>query len=161
MNLSQEYSPGDPKPLSGYALLLTIFNGLLAAWVVLFARSRQRLPEQVPPGDLALFSVATFKLSRIITKDKVTAVVRAPFTRYQESGGPAEVEETTRGGNQITEAVGELFTCPYCIGQWIASAFMALYVWQPRVARTVASLFAISTGADYLQQAWVAVDKAA
>jgi len=29
------------------------------------------------------------------------------------------------------------------------------------VARMTASLFAIVTGADYLQQAWVAVDKAA
>ena len=161
MNPSQEYSPQDPKPLSGYAVLLMIFNGAVAAVAFIFARSRQRLPRTIPPGDLALLSVATFKLSRLITKDKVTAVVRAPFTRYQEDGGPAEVEETARGGNGVRQAVGELLTCPYCIGQWVATALIALYVWQPRVARTVGSLFAVVTGADFLQQAWVAVDKAA
>jgi hypothetical protein len=32
---------------------------------------------------------------------------------------------------------------------------------QPRLTRAVTTLFAVVTGADYLQQAWVAVDKAA
>ncbi len=138
-----------------------VFNGLVAAGGLWFARSRHRLPPTIPPGDLTLMSVSTFKVSRLITKDKVTAAVRAPFVEYQEDAGPAEVSETTRGGNGLTEAIGELLTCPYCIGQWVATALVALYVWQPRLARTVSSLFAVVTGADFLQQAWVAVDKAA
>ena len=161
MDLNQEYSPNEPKPLGGYAVLLMVFHGLVAAGGLLLARSRHRLPDDIPPGDLALMSVSTFKLSRLVTKDKVTAAVRAPFTRYQEDAGPAEVSERARGQNGLSKAVGELLTCPYCIGQWIATALLALYVWQPRVARTVASLFTVVTGADYLQQAWVAVDKAA
>jgi hypothetical protein len=161
MNVNQGYSPDEPKPLGGYALLLMVFNGLVAVGALLLARSRRRLPHDIPPADLALMSVSTFKLSRLITKDKVTAAVRAPFTRYQEDAGPAEVSERARGQNGVSKAIGELLTCPYCIGQWIATALLALYVWQPRVARTVGSLFTVVTGADYLQQAWVAVDKAA
>lgn len=160
MTPAESYSPEEPKPLGGYAVLLLIFQALVALLALLLMRARKRLPEQVPPGDLALFSVATFKLSRLITKDKVTAAVRAPFTRYQEDAGPAEVSEAARGRG-LHRAVGELLTCPYCIQQWVATVLLGLYVWQPRVARMTASLFAIVTGADYLQQAWVAVDKAA
>src|SRR5947209_19500745 len=113
MKLEHEYSPDAPKPLGGYAVLLMVFNGLVALGGLLLARSRRRLPDDIPAGDLALMSVSTFKLSRLITKDKVTAAVRAPFTRYQEDAGPAEVSERARGQNEISKAGGELLTCPY------------------------------------------------
>lgn len=154
------YSPEDPKPLGGYAILLLVFNALAALIAVAYLNSRRRLPERIPAEDLALLSVGTFKLSRLITKDKVTAAVRAPFTRYEGEAGPAEVSEEPRGSG-LHRAVGELLVCPYCIGQWVATLLLAGYLWQPRLARTVAALFAVVTGADYLQQAWVAVDKAA
>ncbi len=154
------YSPDEPKPLGGYAILLLVFHALVVVLAALRVRSRRRLPESIPVQDMALLSVATFKLSRLITKDKVTAAVRAPFTEYQRPGGPAEVEEKPRGDG-LHRAVGELLVCPYCIGQWLATILLAAYIWQPRLTRTVASLFAIVTGADFMQQLWVAVDKAA
>jgi hypothetical protein len=156
----KSYSPEDPKPLGGYAILLLAFNALAGLIAIAFLNSRRRLPERIPARDITLLSIATFKLSRLITKDKVTAAVRAPFTRYQGDAGPAEVSEQARGTG-LHRAVGELLACPYCIGQWVATGLLAGYLWQPRLTRTVAALFAIVTGADYLQQAWVAVDKAA
>jgi hypothetical protein len=160
MSSLKSYSPEDPKPLGGYAILLLIFHALVAAIAAAFLKSRRRLPEQIPVRDLVLLSVGTFKLSRLITKDKVTAAVRAPFTEYQGDAGPAEVSERARGSG-LHRAVGELLACPYCISQWIATVLIAAYLWQPRLTRTTASVFTVVTGADYLQQAWVAVDKAA
>jgi hypothetical protein len=160
MSSLESYSPDDPKPLGGYAILLVIFHALVAAIAAAFLKSGRRLPEQIPVRDLALLSVGTFKLSRLITKDKVTAAVRAPFTQYQGDAGPAEVSERATGSG-LHRAVGELLACPYCISQWIATVLIAAYLWQPRLTRTAASLFAVVTGADYLQQAWVAIDKAA
>jgi hypothetical protein len=154
------YSPRESKPLGGYAILLLVFHALVAVLVALRLRSRKQLPETIPVQDMALLSVGTFKLSRLVTKDKVTAAVRAPFTEYQAPGGPAEVEEKARGEG-LRRAVGELLVCPYCIGQWIATVLLAAYIWQPRLTRTAASLMAIVTGADFIQQLWVAVDKAA
>jgi uncharacterized protein DUF1360 len=90
----------------------------------------------------------------------VTAAVRAPLTEYEGPGGQAEVSEKAEGTG-LHRAVGELLTCPYCIGQWVATGLLAAYLWQPRLTRAVTTLFAVVTGADYLQQAWVAVDKAA
>jgi hypothetical protein len=157
---TEHYSPNDPKPLSGYAILLVVFHAAVALIAAAFMRSRKRLPETIPSGDIALLSIGTFKLSRLLTKDKVTAAVRAPFTEYQGDAGPAEVNEKAQGSG-LQRAVGELVTCPYCIGQWIATGLLAAYLWQPRLMRAVAALFAVVTGADFLQQAWVAVDKAA
>jgi hypothetical protein len=156
----KSYSPDEPKPLGGYAILLMIFNGLIALLAALRIRSRRDWPRGIPLTDIALLSVATFKLSRLITKDKVTSAIRAPFTEYEGDGGPAEVEEKPRGEG-LHRAVGELLVCPYCTAQWVATGLVAAYVWQPRLTRTAASLFAVVTGADYMQQAWVAVDKAA
>jgi hypothetical protein len=90
-------SPHEHRPLLGYAALTAAFNGLAAAYVVQHRRSGRRWPQRFPAGDLALMAGATFKLSRLIAKDKVTSVLRSPFTRYKGEAGPSEVEEEARG----------------------------------------------------------------
>jgi Protein of unknown function (DUF1360) len=157
---SDGYSPGESKPLGGYAVLTLVFNSAVASYALALARSRRSLPERIPPSDIVLLGLGTFKLSRLITKDKVTSFLRSPFTRYEQSGGPREVEERPRGEG-VRHAVGELLTCPYCMGQWVGTALLAAYLYRPRATRAAASAFAVVTVADYLQQSWVAVDKAA
>lgn len=160
MSINDAYSPDEPKPLGGYAALTLTFMALVGTLFVARRRSRRELPDEIPLQDIALLGVGTFKLSRLITKDKVTSWVRSPFTRYEGSGGPSEVKETPRGDG-LRNAVGQLLTCPYCAGQWVAVALLAAYLWQPRLTRTATSSLAIVTAADYLQQAWAAVDKRA
>jgi hypothetical protein len=111
------------------------------------------LPEQVSAGDLALITVATHKLSRIITRDRVTSVLRAPFTRFQRDAGPGEVDEAARGTG-IRQAIGELVICPYCLEVWSATGLIAGYVVAPRVTRLVATVFVVVAGADALQIAY-------
>jgi Protein of unknown function (DUF1360) len=155
------YSPDEPKALGGHAVLTVVFNGLVAAFAAAQRRSGRGLPERFPPGDLFLLSVGTYKLSRLIAKDRITSFVRAPFTRFNgESDRPGEVLEEPRGSG-LQRAVGELLVCPYCLGQWVGTGLLAAYLREPRVARTVAAAFAIVAGADLLQEAWVAVDKRA
>jgi hypothetical protein len=106
-------------------------------------------------------SIATYKVSRLIAKDRITSFLRAPFTRYKgESERPSEVSEEARGRG-LRRAVGELLVCPYCLGQWVGTGFLAVYLRDPRLARTLAVLFTIVSGSDLLQEAWVAVDKRA
>ena len=160
MRTIDSYSPEDPKPLGGYAVLVLVFNALVASVGVAWLRSRRRLPDHIPASDVALLSVGTFKLSRLIAKDKVTSTVRAPFTRYEGEGGPSEVSEEPRGSG-LRKAIGQLLVCPYCVGQWVATGLLAAYLWRPRLIRTASSSLAIVTAADFLQQAWSAVDKRA
>src|SRR5829696_8570662 len=129
------------RPLGGYAVLMVAFNGAVAAGLIEAERSG-RLPERYALGDLALVSVATYKLSRLLSKDRVTSGLRAPFTRFEEDSGHGEVEESARGTG-LRRAVGELLVCPNCIGQWVAGAFMAGFVVAPRGTRAIAAMFTI------------------
>src|SRR5207302_247372 len=150
-----------PQPLAGHAVLLGVFSSSVAAVALAFRRSGRTLPERMPAGDLALMSVATYKLSRLISKDKITSFLRAPFTRYMgEAERPSEVSEEPRGKG-FQRAVGELLVCPYCLAQWVSAGLASLYLFSPRLARLTSSLFSIVVGSDVLQQAWIAVDKRA
>ncbi|MFN2475800.1 MAG: DUF1360 domain-containing protein [Chthoniobacterales bacterium] len=141
-------------PVRDYAALVAVFNGLLAAAFVARQRSGQPLPNRVEVQDLALFAIATQKLSRVITKDKVTTALRAPFTEVEGKGGAGELEEHGRGQG-LRRAIGDLLTCPFCLGTWIASGFIYGLLYNPRLTRTLASIFAVSGVADFLQQAYV------
>jgi uncharacterized protein DUF1360 len=144
----------DEIPTRDYAALVAIFNGLLALGLLAQKCTREPLPKRVEPQDLVLFALATQKLSRVITKDKVTAALRAPFTEVEGKGGAGELEERPRGRG-LRRAIGELLTCPFCLGTWIASGFIYGFIFTPRITRTVASIFAVSGTADFLQQLYV------
>src|SRR4051794_6404528 len=131
---------------------MAVFNALCGGLLIGF---RSRLPERFSAGDLALLTVGTHKLSRLIAKDKVTSPLRAPFARYEEDAGPSEVSESPRGSG-LRRAIGELITCPFCIGQWIAAAGLFGLLLAPRTTRFVASIFAIVAGSDFLQVAYKA-----
>jgi len=141
-------------PVGDYAALVAIFNGILASTLLARKCARQSLPERVEPQDLILFALSTQKLSRVITKDKITAAFRAPFTEVEGKGGAGELEERGRG-HGLRRAVGDLITCPFCLGTWIASGFIYGFLFTPRLTRILASIFAVSGIADFLQQAYV------
>lgn len=157
--LFADYSRDEERPLAGYATLVGVFNALFAACLVAAGRSG-RMPERIGLGDLLLFGAATEKLSRVLAKDKVTSFLRAPFTRYQETGGPGEVKEEPRG-HGLRLAVGELAVCPYCLAQWVAAGFLTGSVLAPRQTRLVAGVFATIAISDFLQLAYRASEERA
>jgi hypothetical protein len=147
------HAPQKDRPLGGYLVLMGTFAGACGGFAAWVRRSGRKLPERVEPGDVVLISVATHKLARLVTKDRVTSSLRAPFTRFQEDSGLGEVEEAARG-HGLRRAIGELLICPYCIGLWIAAAFVAGLVTAPRATRLVAVTFTALTGSDLLQIAY-------
>ena len=152
------YAPPRRRPPFGaYAAMSTLFNAAFAGALVAAGRSG-RLPERPATGDVLLIGVASHKLSRLITKDRITSFVRAPFTEYQEPGGPGEVEERARGRG-LRKAVGELLVCPYCLSLWTSASFHVGVVYAPRATRTVASTFTALTLADFLHIAYKAAEE--
>jgi Protein of unknown function (DUF1360) len=149
--------PEQRPPFTSYAAFVAVFNAGFAGALVAAHRSG-RLPERVALGDLLNAGVAGHKLSRLISKDKVTAFARAPFTAYQGSGGPGEVEEKPRGRG-LRRAVGELIACPYCLGLWVVGGLHAGYLLAPRTTRVVASTFSSLTISDFLQIAYKAAEE--
>ena len=147
------YSPQQARPLGGYAVLITTFvltSGSFALWL---RRSGRPIPDAVSASDLALVAVATHKASRLVTRDRVTSVVRAPFTRYQDDATAAEVNETARGSG-LRRAIGEALVCPYCMDLWIGGALTAGLLVVPRLVRWVAFALTVLTLADFLQIAY-------
>ncbi len=144
------YAPGEQRPLGGYAALTGAFAGVAAGFSVWVRRSGRKLPERIAAPDLALITLATHKASRLLAKDRVTSAVRAPFTQFQEEGGPGEVEERARGRG-LRRAVGELLICPFCLSMWIGAGFAAGLVVAPRPTRWAASVLTAVFGSDVLQ----------
>jgi len=149
--------PEQRPPLLSYLTFMSIFGTLLAAALGLARRQGRELPESVSAGQLLLLGTASHKLSRIISKDKVTSPLRAPFTEFEGRGGPAEFEERSRGTG-VRKAIGELLICPFCLGLWVIAGFSVGLLFAPRVTRFIASLFAALTISDFLQIAYKAAE---
>lgn len=154
------YSPEEERPLASYTVLTAVFASAVSGGMLAAHRHRGEWPERVEPLDIVTIGIATHKLSRLITKDKVTAFLRAPFTRFQEATGQGEVAEEPRGEG-LRYATGELLICPYCISQWVVGAFGVGIVAAPRFTRLVASLYAAQATSDFLQLAYLAAEERA
>jgi uncharacterized protein DUF1360 len=148
--IKREYARGEDKPMGSHLVLVAIYNALIGAFLAWRVRSGRGFPEKIAAGDLALAGVATHKISRLIAKDRVTAPLRAPFTEFEGEGGPGEVEESPRGRG-MRRAIGELLVCPFCLGQWVATAALAGFAIVPRLTRFICSIFAAVTISDFLQ----------
>ncbi len=144
-------------PMESFAGLLAVYGAFVAAGAV--AVGRRGLPERPAWSDVALVSVATHRLSRLIAKSPVTSPLRAPFTRFEgTTTGPAELKEKVRGTG-ARKAIGELVTCPFCISQWLATAFTFGLVLAPRGTRMTAAVLTSVTVADFLHFARAAAEQ--
>lgn len=152
------HSPQQERPLGSYAVLMGLFGGLSGGFAVWLRRSGRDVPARIDGVDFALIAVAAHKSSRLLAKDRVTSILRAPFTTFEDDAGPGEVDEAARGRG-LRRAIGELLICPYCIGLWVSGAMHVGLIYAPRTTRTVASTFTALTIADFLQIAYKAAEE--
>ena len=153
------YAPPEERPpLVPYAIAMGLFNSLVAAALLIAKRTGRPLPERIGAADMLTIGVASHKLSRLIAKDKVTSPLRAPFTRLEGEGGPAELSESARGEG-ARRAIGDMLVCPYCLGLWVVAAFSVGLLFAPRLTRFVAAVFSALTISDFLQVAYKAAEE--
>jgi hypothetical protein len=147
------YDEGGEVPLPGYAGSLAAF-ALAVAGAAAAGRARgQGLPERYDLSDIALGAIATHKFTRLLSKGSVTSPIRAPFTEFEEPAGSAELNESARGG-RVRHTIGELLTCPFCLGQWVGTGYVAGLGMAPRTTRAWAAVFAVTGVADTLHQVY-------
>ena len=151
---------GGEEPLPSYAALAGLFNLILAVFLLIARKSGRQIPERVETRDIALRGVATHKLSMLVAQDAVTSPLRAPFTELQEKESPKSLDEKPRGKG-LRRSVGELLTCQFCLGMWVASFFTYGLVLAPRVTRLIATVFTVVTISDHLHQTYKALTKRA
>lgn len=156
----EQYAGSADRPLRGYLITMSAYAGLVTSLTALAKVTKRPIPAGFSPADVVLCAAATHKLSRLLARDPVTSPLRAPFTHYEGTAGPAELKEDVRGEG-TKKTVGELVTCPFCTSVWVATGLTAGLVFVPRTARIVMDALAALAGADILQFAHAWLEKAA
>ena len=149
------YGGGEERPYP-YATLMGVFNLIFTVFLLVAKGAGRSIPQRVDAKDIALLGVATHKLSLLGAQDAVTSPLRAPFTELQEKESPKSVDEKPRGEG-LRRSIGELLTCQFCLGMWVASFFTYSLILAPRLARLITTIFAIVTLSDYLHQTYRAL----
>jgi hypothetical protein len=150
---AHEYDDDGEVPLRGYAGSLTAFALAVATVTAAGRITGRELPERYSVADIAIGALATHKFTRLLSKGSVTAPIRAPFTEFTEPAGSAELNERARGG-RVRHTIGELLTCPFCLGQWVGTGYVATLALAPKQARAWAAVFAVTGISDNLQQVY-------
>jgi Protein of unknown function (DUF1360) len=153
------YRNGQDRPLAGYLGLVGVYavaTGGASGLAKALGRSQ---PDGLSPWEVTQLALATQRLARLMSKDPVTSPLRAPFTEYRGTSAPGELAEEVRGDG-ARHAMGELLTCPMCLGQWIATGFAVGLALAPKLTRMAMGTFAGIAGADFLQHAYVRLQQA-
>ncbi|MEU4714621.1 DUF1360 domain-containing protein [Micromonospora purpureochromogenes] len=160
--LRQAYAPHEYRPLGGYLAAMGTYATVTASLAGLVRATGRPVPERPAPADVVLLSIATHKLSRLLSKDAITSPLRAPFTRYDHPIGSGEVMEHVRDrGSSTRHAIGELLSCPFCLAVWVATGLTGGLVLAPRLTRLVATALTAVAASDFLQMGYAVAQRAA
>ena len=133
----------DDRPVEAldYGLLNAAYGALLTGMVVATRNGARREP--IGGAELLPIGAATFALSKVIAREKIGAWVREPFVEVRSG-------ERRPRGDRLRHAVGELVTCPRCLGAWSALGIVSLRLASPPAGRAVTSVLAASATNDFL-----------
>jgi hypothetical protein len=135
-------------PYQAYATIAGTFFGGLAAVAALSRRS----PPSNPLEFVAL-AAATFKVSRTLSREKVGSFVRQPFVEGDADTG----EDEQPAGTGFQRVIGELVTCPRCLGTWSAAVLVSTEMLSPRFGRLLTWSLGASAANDFLQAGFAAL----
>lgn len=131
-----------PADAHDYAAVNVAWAGMLAA--LLGATARDAKPG--PSGtELPVIGLATFTLTKALSKEKVGVWAREPLVE------PADDGNRQPRGRGVRYVLGELVTCPRCLGTWTSLGLVGLQVVRPREGRIVARILAAAAINDILQ----------
>ena len=132
--------------LIGYLLLfLAAFFGLRA--------SGYNFPHPISSFDFILLCLATFRLTLLVTEDKVFHFLRAPFVSEKRVKGPdgEETVEEKPCGRGVQRVIGELLLCPWCSGIWIATLLVFARMIFPDAAHLLLLVLSTAAGGILIQ----------
>lgn len=130
-----------------YVTLVGLFLSLLGAFAL---REKDRKhPFALGSLDLALFSLATYRAGRVVAYDRVSEPFRAPVTETVPDEYDAG-ENVVAEGVGVQKAIGELVSCPTCVGTWVAAGLVYGFRLAPGPTRLFAAILAVSGLAEIL-----------
>jgi hypothetical protein len=89
----------------------------------------------ITPLHLVLLGLATYRATRLLTRDIITAKIR----EFLWKKFPPE-----------SSFIGYLFTCEWCLGFWVGSGFVLSSIIIPEITYIVATIYSVSAIAGLL-----------
>jgi hypothetical protein len=126
---------------AGRALKLSLVGAFLAATGLAGSRDRRGLAAD--PIDIGLTGLAAHRIGRMIAFEKVAEPLREPFTATVPDGSGADDTVVARGRG-LQWALGELLSCPICVGTWAALGLSIGRLILPGPTRFVIRVLAIA-----------------
>lgn len=105
------------------------------------------------PLEFILLSLASFRLTRLIVYDKITAFLRKPFfDEVEEKNEKGEVEiYIIPKKSGIKGWIGELLSCYWCTGIWSAIIIVAALFFFPYWSNPVIVVLAVAGLASLIE----------
>ncbi len=133
-----------------YSILSSLFLAVFGAFS--FFQSKKKKSFKPTPFELTQLAFASYRLGRMVAYDKIFETYRAPFAQtVQDPSGAGDTTEPRGAGAR--EVIGELITCPICIGTWIAAALVYFLNLFPAAARTLLAITSSIGIAEFLNAA--------
>lgn len=106
--------------------------------------------------EFLLLCLATFRVTRLIVFDTITAFLRRPFHDLIEETNENGEKETyiVVKGKGLQYWIGELLSCYWCVGVWVAFFLWLFNMVYPTLAAPFIIIFAI-TGVASIIEAYV------
>ncbi|MFB6497917.1 DUF1360 domain-containing protein [Bacillus haynesii] len=101
-----------------------------------------------------LFSIAVFRLTRLVVFDTIMAPFRSLFHEEVEEKNEKTGETETylvMKGKGVRAWIGELLSCYWCTGVWCTAFLLVLYAFVPTIAEWLILLLAIAGLAGVLE----------
>ena len=108
----------DVQRRATYVALSSLFASLFTVFS-LYERHKGKT-DDFTALDLAMLGLASYRTGRMVAYDKVFESQRMPFAETVPD--PTGAGETVvPKGTGVRHAIGELISCPICVGTWIAA----------------------------------------
>jgi hypothetical protein len=114
---------------------------------------RKDFVSMISPFEWIVLAFATYRFTRLLVWDDITAWLRRPFikeTEMLEENGE-KVLYLEGKGRGLRKWVGSLLSCYWCTGVWVALFFYGGYVFFPLLFWPLAVLFSIAAVAAILE----------
>ncbi len=107
---------------------ITLLLPIIIVLTLYFTGSYKNLPK-ISFFDFILISMASFRLTRLLTIDQVTEFLRGPFViekSYRTRFGVFKVDQIPRGEG-LRKHIGQIISCYWCLGMWVSGFLVVLY----------------------------------
>lgn len=128
-------------------IFLAFFGCLVFLGTVILQSEAIKPYDALTFTDYALITLASFRLIRLVTYDKIFTFFREQFYDAKEYKGKVVLVKPESGPRRT---LADLVTCPWCIGIWMAAMVSFFYLLTPYAFFPILFL-ALSAAASFLQ----------